>query len=107
MLILWLVLAGAMALLYLYLEWTITNNTAKGIMRQEKVILPGKKLHYVIAGAVIAFVGITAAYFALLTYLGADVQFGCWLGVGLLVSGIVAIGTYARLRYASFQKDDE
>ena len=98
MLLLWLVLASAMALLYIYLEWTITSNTAKGIMRQERVILPGKKLHYVIAAAMIGFFGITALYFALITYVGAAVQFGCWLGLGLIVSGIVAVGTYARLR---------
>ena len=67
-------------------------------MGEGKVLLPGKGLDYVIARAVIAFVGISAINLALLTYVGADVQFGCWLGLGLMVSGIVAIGTYARLR---------
>ena len=76
-------------------------------MRQEKVTLPGRKRHYVIAGGAIAFIGLSALYFAAIAYVGAPLQPTCWLPFVLLPTLFVGIGTSLQLRYATFEETDD
>lgn len=102
----WLAVAGATFLLCVYARWKLTNRIAKGIMQQERVVLPGRRSLYFLASITVTFVGISALYFAAITYVGAPIQLNCWLPAALIASLLVGAGTFAELRFATFEERD-
>ena len=95
-----------MFLAYAITQWRITTRISRGILRQETVTLPGKRVYYVVASGVSIFFGTTALYFAGVTYFGAPLQPVCWLLFALTPSLLFGSGTALSLRFATFEEHE-
>lgn len=99
----WFVLAGFMVFGYLYSEWKVYQAIIKKIHEKEETILPGKKTIFVIARSLFAFIGVSAFYFGLISFIRAEIVFGCWLLPASIVGLLVAFSTYQRVKYLRFE----
>ncbi len=106
MTLLWLFLAGISMFAYIVIEWDITKAIAKGIMTQEKVQLRWSKSKYLLFSGLLSFLTVSFLFFALQAYADTPFQLVCWLTVSLVVSGIVTLGMYARVKYASLRGNE-
>jgi hypothetical protein len=92
MYLLWFTLAGIMAIIYWYLEWLIWKRIANKLILQKgsPTAHQRKFLAFAISGVV--FLGISAAYFGLISFTKADFSIGCWLFPAIVFSLITGLG---------------
>ena len=94
-------------IIFAFMEWKIIRGIAKGMMQQEKVSLPGKKVHYVLISGVLTFIGLTSLYWASILYVGAPIQPICWLSFSIVPGLLMSMGTAIQLNSASFENQGQ
>lgn len=98
----WWFIALITAVLFALLEWRLWRTGLKRIYAGETALLPGKRWYYVAGAFTVAFVGVTAFYFGLISFVEAEISGVCWLIPALTVGILNTLSVLNRLRYFEF-----